>query len=259
MPKSVSSGNASGIDPSKTLASEWLLARVAGPDRAGAILGDLLEISATRGRLWFWIAYARTIVSLGWRTPAGFLCSLACMKLMFGVVLPWCMNHRTSHLMEAGLFGAYNRQVRMYTWDVSTVVAQCLIFVLPFVFVRFGLHDRLTRLACALFLVAVPVYSLRPWLMDLSGVLTGLVIVATLAAPLWRRAMIVLAATCITGVAAVFTFVCILVRGYHVNLLRLPASTMSICDDIGIAIAVIVCAYLHRLLFRRRPTIALAG
>lgn len=41
--------------PKATLA-EALLARITGPTRAAAILGDLLELSATRGRLWFWTA-----------------------------------------------------------------------------------------------------------------------------------------------------------------------------------------------------------
>ena len=49
----------------KTAVPEWLLARFVGPVRATAILGDLLEISTTRGGLWLWAAYARTLISLG--------------------------------------------------------------------------------------------------------------------------------------------------------------------------------------------------
>ena len=48
-------------------APEALLALIAGPARAAAILGDLTEMAATRGRLWFYAAYARTLFSLTWR------------------------------------------------------------------------------------------------------------------------------------------------------------------------------------------------
>ena len=37
------------------------------PTRAAAIYGDLTEMAATRGRLWFWAAYARTLFALTWR------------------------------------------------------------------------------------------------------------------------------------------------------------------------------------------------
>jgi hypothetical protein len=60
--------------------AESLLARLTTRTRAAAILGDLLELSATRGRLWFWTTYARTLLSLGWRTaPAAFVLAFASM------------------------------------------------------------------------------------------------------------------------------------------------------------------------------------
>src|ERR1039457_7485295 len=46
---------------------ESLLALFAGPTHAAAIFGDLTEMAATRGRLWFVAAYARTLVSFTWR------------------------------------------------------------------------------------------------------------------------------------------------------------------------------------------------
>ena len=61
-------------------ATEWLLARLTTPTRAAAIMGDLDELAATRARLWFWIAYTRTLISLGWRTPVAFLCAYACTR-----------------------------------------------------------------------------------------------------------------------------------------------------------------------------------
>ena len=54
------------------------------------------------------------------------------------------------------------------------------------------MRDRLTRLTCALFLVALPVFSLRPWLMDLSGLLILLILATALVAPPWRKPLAVL-------------------------------------------------------------------
>ena len=41
----------------KPTPAEWLLARLTEPERAAAIYGDLTEMAATRGRLWFAAAY----------------------------------------------------------------------------------------------------------------------------------------------------------------------------------------------------------
>src|ERR1035437_8801804 len=69
--------------------TEALLARVTDSTRAAAILGDLEELAATRGRLWFWTAYARTIISLAWRPPAAFLLGYFAFELMMCLVPMW--------------------------------------------------------------------------------------------------------------------------------------------------------------------------
>jgi hypothetical protein len=68
--------------------------------------------------------------------------------------------------------------------------------------------------------------------------------------------MIVLAATSVTAIAAVAACVSILVLVFHQNFFALPASKMSICDAIGLALAVIVCLNLYHRLLRARPTVA---
>jgi hypothetical protein len=240
--------------PSNLALADWLLARIAGRDRAAAILGDLLEISAARGRLWFWIAYTRTLISLGWRTPVGYICSLASLRIVLGILFHMRMHYGTSSLMEAGIFGVYSQHARALFMNLSLLMGQCMIFAVPFTLVRFGPRDRLSRLACVLLLVALPVYSQRPLLMDLSGVLTALAVFAALVSSLWRKPLAILAATGITSMAS-FGILASLQRG---GILRLSASTRLVCIDIGIAIAVVVCLYLHRLLLRPRPATALA-
>jgi len=236
----------------ETAPTEWLLARIAGRERAAAILGDLTEVSATRGRLWFWTAYARTLVRLGWRTPvAVFLLAIASMRFFVGTVIRWLMYRRGSHLMDPGLFG--NTHLRLISWNLAMVMAQFLTFALPFILVRFGLRNRLTQLTCALFLITMPVYSLRPWFLDLSSLLIVAAAAAALALPLWRRPLIVLAGMAITAVAWKVPFLMGLARVYRRHLPYLSNSTVVLYDAIAFALAAIVCLYLHRWLLQRPP------
>ena len=236
--------------------AEWLLARLTDPTRAAAILGDLTEMAAIRGRLWFWTAYARTLISLGWRTPVAFVLALASKRFIVQAILPFDVGHRVSQLVEAGLFVAYNPQLRLISWNLTMVLARWLIFALPFVLMRFGLRNRLAQLTCALFLFAVPVYALRPWIMDLSGLLIAATVAAALISAPWRRPMIVLAATTVTAIATTVSGLNLLGLVFHHNFLWLTAFDVAIYDAIGLALAVIFCLYLSGLLLRQRPAIA---
>jgi hypothetical protein len=239
----------------KTSPTEWLLARVTGSDRAVAIMGDLTEMAATRGRLWFWMAYARTLVALGWRTaPAAFLLALAGKRFIVRAILPFDVGHRVSHLADAGLFGPYNPHIRLITWNLTMVLARWLIFALPFVLIRFGLRNRLAQLTCALFLFAAPVYILRPWIMDLSSLLIAATVAAASISSLWRRPMIVLAATSIAAIATTISGLYLLGLVFHHNFLWLTAFDVAIYDAIGLALAVIFCLYLSRLLLANPNT-----
>jgi hypothetical protein len=239
----------------KTPIAEWLLARITDPTRAAAIMGDLVELSSTRGRLWFWTAYARTLVTLGWRTPiAAFLLAIASMRFFSGTVIRWLMYRRSSHLMDAGLFG--NTHVRLLSWNLCMVMAQFLTFALPFIIVRFGMRNRLTQLSCALFLIAMPAYSLRPLFLDLSSLLIMVAGAAALALPQWRRPMIVLAGMGITAVAWKVPFLMGLARVYRRHLPIFSSSQLVILDTTAFAIAAVVCLYLYHRLLSQRPVIA---
>jgi len=123
----------------KGSAAEWMLERAAGDVRGVAIYGDLLELAATRGRVWFWMAYVRTLVALTWRTPAAFACGTVVFAAMFRLrpTLP-----RMWWLWWAGMHHPYLTRGTRY-------VALSLWFLLPFVATRYGLQDRFVRLAIA--------------------------------------------------------------------------------------------------------------
>ena len=240
--------------------AEWFLSQGIGLERAAAIMGDLEELAATRGRLWFWSAYLRALISLGWRTggPA-FILAFVCVRFMYGPGMWWLMNHRTPSLMDPGLFGVTSPHVRMLCWNLALMTAQFLCFAFPFVLVRFGLRDRLTRLACALFLVTIPVYSLRPWVMDLSGLLALLLIAAALIAPYWRRSLAILAAAYLPAVAvkATYFLLLLLLPSYkYRHIPRMPASWVVVSDAASFAVAAFVCVQMYRLLIRKRAAIA---
>ena len=232
---------------------ESILALFAGRDRAAAIMGDLAEMAETRGRLWFVTAYVRTLVSLGWRTPVAFLIGMASMRFLFRTLILLLLIHRTGHLRDASLGDELSTHTRIVFYNCLINAARFLIFALPFVAVRFGLRNRLTQLTCALLLIAVPVYSLRPWVMDLSGILMVTAIVSALIVPQWRRPMIVLAATCATAMAAIVTCVFILVGIFHQKIVTVSASKMSSYEALVFALAAIVCVYMHQWLLQRRP------
>jgi hypothetical protein len=228
--------------------AERLLSLAVGAPRASALYGDLEELAPAHGHLWFWISYIRAIVTLGWRTPVAFAISLISMKYIFGTVIPWLVDHITHHLSDPGLFGQENLRTSLVLWNLSMAIAYSLCFVLPFIAVRFGLRNRLTQLACALFLLAVPVYSFTPWVRDLAAILTILVIFVALALPLWRAPLAILAATILTTAFLQSAFTHALVSVYRKNYFLIPLSTRAACDNIAFAMTIIVCMVLHRRL-----------
>jgi hypothetical protein len=249
----------------KTPPAEWLLARVAGPDlcaaRAAAIYGDLLEISATRGRLWFWTSYIRTLVTLGWRAPVAFLLALASVRSMC-LIYPMWVQYELRHLTSERQVGMFLGQLAVVSGPLLNAIAMCLWFALPYVWMRFGLRDRLTQFACVLFLCTLPVPSLRVWLIDVSSIITLLVLVAALFSSLWRRPLIVLALTFATAIAAIITCFRVLAMNEHQAFHSFsPARGIGwLAVSFALALAAVVCSLLHqRLLYsssRRRGVYA---
>ncbi len=228
----------------KTTPAEWLLARLTTPTRAAAIFGDLEELATTRTRLWFWTTYARTLITLGWRTPVALVCALVSMRFALQIIQRLA-NLMPYHLSDAGLFGEQDMHLSLILWNIPLVIAQCMAFAAPFALVRFGRRDRLTRLCGVLILVTIPVYAPITTVRDMSGTWTVLFFALSFLSPLWRRSAVVLAATCLTAVVTMFVSMHSLVGILHRNFFTLSANTRFTCDILGVALAVIVCTRLH--------------
>lgn len=179
--------------PNRNLA-ESLLARAIGPTRAHAVLGDLLELAATRGRLWYFITYIRTLVSFTWRGPAAFLIAF----IIFSVLarLNWLAHfHWRSGLMI--------RHPYVSTTLVYTTFQ--LWFLAPFAAVRYGVHDRFVQLTLVTSLIASCAYCCMalPALPLVLAAFTLLAITALLVSAQWRRSLIALSATIAVGIVTV--------------------------------------------------------
>jgi hypothetical protein len=232
--------------------AEWFLSQDIGPERAAAILGDLTEMAATRGRLWFWTAYARSVVSLGWRTPVAILAAVVSVKYLRRRALHlllYVIGFNHSPLVVAGRYS----HLAVFSWIVSCSATSFLWIVFPYVAFRFGVRNRLTYLAGTLFLLSLPVYTFRPQVYQLTGLACALVAVAALASPPWRRQMIFLAAN--YPVAILVYYVCY----YGTVIFRhgpFPVSVfgMRIDDPVAIAITVLIGPPLYRWLLQPRLT-----
>jgi hypothetical protein len=240
--------------------AEWLLDRLTDPDRAAAILGDLEEMAQTRGRPWFWIAYTRTLVTLGWRAPvaivAGVVTAKYLRKALAELLMSLTWRSAVIQTNDPRLLAGLHPHIAHFSWTVSLSAVFTLWILLPYIAIRFGVRNRLTYLAGTLFLFAVPVYTLRPQVYQLTGFICALIIVAALASPLWRRQMIFLAAN--YPVAILAYYVCITdplgIFHPHHHLYAMSLFRMRIDDPVAIAITVIIGPPLYRWLLQPRPT-----
>jgi hypothetical protein len=230
---------------------EGTLARFTPRDRAASILGDLTELSATRGRLWFYAAYTRTLIALAWRTPVALLCAYAFSSWV--AIAAFTTIH--------GLFRSYYRHhptASMAVWPKpfgDALIA--LWFVLPFVLVRFGLRNRIALLASSIFVLTIPYFSLRSPGVNLAAIATTAIVLAALCMSTWRRPMIVLAATVApvalaTNLSPKIWYV-FLAKGYGHASPQLQW-TMALYRALELCIAAMVCSFLYRRLIETKQT-----
>lgn len=246
--------------------AESLLAQVAGPTRAAAMMGDLDELAANRGRFWFWTEYIRTLVSLGWRTPVAFLMAYAFSTWVAIGAFPTVHSvlrsfyRHVPHKPHAALWHVFDRTVHHTTahvWQIplgDSLIA--LWFILPFVVVRFGLRDRLTQLASAIFLLTIPYFSLDTAGVNFAGFVTTAILLAALSLRTWRRPMVVLAATVAPIAATIFlspkVWFFFISRGHGFNSPQLQWA-MALYRVVELCIAAIVCSFLYGRLLQRKP------
>ncbi len=126
-----------------TPAAEWLIARFTGPDKAIAIVGDLLEEVPERGALWFWLSVADIVLRLNGRRLLAFACGAICLSFLRVLPMP----------VYAPLHGMPPASEPSENWrpffEVFGLLAMQMWVAAPFLIVRYGSRDRFARLALA--------------------------------------------------------------------------------------------------------------
>jgi hypothetical protein len=235
---------------------EWILARITDPARAAAVMGDLEELAVARGRVWFWSAYVRTLVALGWRACVAFFLSLVSVATMVRLYPIW-VHHELGHLSTGWHVNVFFGQLAVESGPLLNAIAMSLWFVLPFAWMRFGRRDRLTTFASAMFLSTMGVFSFRPWLIDASSIATLLIILAALFSSLWRRPLTILVVTSLTMIAAMVGSFRLLAMNQHRAFITFsPATDVRwAITTFVLAFVAFVCSLLHRKLLRTCPTV----
>lgn len=180
-----------------TSPTESLLALFAGRERAAAMMGDLTEMAATRGRLWFFAAYARTVVSLTWRIVLALFAAEVGREMMFNlanlyfkVTPPTWRTTSAPHVLNS-------------MGPLLACVMSTLWFALPFAAVRYGVHDRFVRLTFAVALGTTVAFLFIPWASLMCAAATVALAAVALLSTAWRKPMEVLAWTGGVGVLAI--------------------------------------------------------
>src|ERR1017187_5177415 len=124
---------------------ESFLALVAGPDRAAAIIGDLTEMAASRGRLWFFAAYPRTLGSFTWRIVLALFVAAIGRQTISYLFYPYIRPTPAAWRNATGSWlDLLNSSGPLLACIMST-----LWFVLPFAVIRYGRRDRFVQLTFA--------------------------------------------------------------------------------------------------------------
>ena len=221
---------------------ESLLALITTPARAAAILGDLTEMAATRGRLWFWFAYARTLAILSWRIVVAVVVSMSLYQLLGNTLFNAHVRHTTPG-------------PRLPLLLIFWFEPRFLWFVLPFAVMLYGLRDRFVHLTAIAALCTTIAFLFVPRF-SFAGVVVTLALIALgLLFSDWWKPATVLAAT------VAYAFWCGIAAGHLSMFLRshnyIPAYGHGIAglepmlaSRGTMLVSAYLCARLHRWLLQ---------
>jgi hypothetical protein len=177
---------------SRTSTTESLLALFAGRARAAAIVGDLTEMAAVRGRLWFTAAYLRTLFSLTWRILLALVVATISRQIIVNsshiyishTIAAWYTSNNPLHSMGGVLY----------------CMMTTFWFVLPFAAVRYGMRDRFVQLTFAVAVGTTLAFFVVAWASLLCVAATIALAAVVFTSSPWRKPLAVLLCT----VAALF-------------------------------------------------------
>jgi uncharacterized protein (TIGR03435 family) len=230
---------------------ETTLARYIPPDRAAAILGDLLETARSRGRLWFCLSFTRILCSLAWRVPAAWLGAYAMGTSVIALLMthdPLWLDADFKHVNPSGT-------VAMAAFTVVATPGMALWFVAPYAALRFGLRDKFSQLAVALFALTTAALLLgrSPAALIAGAALLIIATIAGLARSEWRRYIIALSLTIGVALGGFVGVLNVTERAvdYHPDWsYNQHWLAVRIAMTLSFAILTVVCSLMHSLLYR---------
>ena len=178
-----------------TPAAEWLIARFTDPDKAIAIVGDLLEEVPERGALWFWLSVADIALRLNGRRLLAFACGAICLSSLRVLPMP----------LYAPLRGMPPASEPSESWrplfEVLGLLAMQMWVAAPFLIVRYGGRDRFARLALAF---SVPLTTAvicwrSPAVVVVSVAAAAAILAGSTVFTHWRRPLMGLAIAALIG------------------------------------------------------------
>lgn len=237
--------------PNTSLA-ESILALTAGRDRAAAIYGDLTEMAATRGQLWFLAAYLRTLFALTWRILLALFVADIARQFLFDLFHLY-LRHTPAVWRDAtGSFvDLLNSSGPLLACIMST-----LWFALPFALVRYGRRDRFVQLAAAVAVGTTIAFLAIPWLSLFAAAATVALALAAFLSGRWRKPFEVLALTGAAGLLSLAAFT-VLSRKFlseHPAIFHSLGSHPGVLDVLvfsfqgSLLVVAIVCSRVHRKL-----------
>jgi hypothetical protein len=236
--------------------AESLLALFAGRERATAIYGDLTEMAAKRGRLWFAAAYGRTLISLTWRIVVALFVADIARQFLFDLFHLYMRNSPAVWRNATGSFvDLLNLSGPLLACIVST-----LWFALPFAAVRYGRRDPFVRLTAVVTVGATIAFLAIPWVSLVAAAVTLAVACAAFLSNRWRKPFEVLAWTGAAGLLSLAAFI-VLSRPFlsqHAAIFRalgnheLAFDAMVFSFQGSLLLVAFVCSRLHRWLLPSR-------
>jgi hypothetical protein len=226
--------------------AEGLLAMFTDRARASSIVGDLAEAAREKGDAWFWWAYADVLGSAAWRPVAAFVSAAA--VAWFGgryYVGGGCFSALLNVNPASGL-PAFLMRVLDNAGEFSA-------FIFIFAAIRFGLNDRLARLALGFAVLGIVVdwFFFVDYMSVLAAAAITILCVHALRSPMGRRSLGAIAVLWIAFMALDYVGLKTFRAGIdHVLGFRnAPAAYgawFCFCYFGGLAIACLLCARVHR-------------
>jgi hypothetical protein len=239
----------------KTSLPESVLALIAGRDRAAAIIGDLEEMARTRGRLWFFLAYTRTLFSLTWRII------LALFVAEIGRDLIFNLFHFYLRVTPAAWRNGHGSWLDLLnsSGPLLACIMSTLWFALFFALVRYGSRDAFVRLTALITAGAFLAFLAIPWVSLASAAATFALALAAFLSNRWRKPFEVLAWTGAAGLLALAAFT-VLSRqflsqhpaiAHSLSSHPFAANALVFSFQGSLLLVAIVCSRLHTLLLGR--------